>query len=203
MKRQQMHELLYQSLETENGGIEVYRAAIACAINEDLREEWEKYLTETENHRRVLLDVFAAMDLDPNRETSGRQVVRHIGKSLVIAMEMAQKSGTSAEAELVAAECVVHAETKDHLNWELLGEVAKSLKGEEAKALKAACDEIEDQEDEHLYHTLGWTRELHLSGLGLPAVLPPPEEKKHVKTMIGAGRAKAARTQMKKTAAKS
>jgi len=199
MKKDQMHELLYEALETERGGINIYRTALKCAQNEELREEWEKYLDETENHERILLEVFEKIGLDPVEETPGRQVVRHIGQSLVKAMEMALEAGKPEQAEVVAAECVVLAETKDHLNWELIGEVAKAAKGEEAKALKAAHDEVEDQEDEHLYHTQGWTRELHLLGLGLPAVIPPPEEEKDVKTMIGAGRAKAARTKMKKT----
>ena len=199
MKKDQMHELLYEALETERGGINIYRTALKCAQNEELREEWEKYLDETENHERILLEVFEKIGLDPVEETPGRQVVRHIGQSLVKAMEMALEAGKPEQAEVVAAECVVLAETKDHLNWELIGEVAKAAKGEEAKALKAAHDEVEDQEDEHLYHTQGWTRELHLLGLGLPAVIPPPEEEKDVRTMIGAGRAKAARTKMKKT----
>jgi hypothetical protein len=96
----------------------------------------------------------------------------------------------------VAAECVTLAETKDHLNWELIGEVAKKLKGAEAKALKEAHEEVEDQEDEHLYHTTGWTRELWIESLGMPAVLPPPEEVKEVETAIGAARAKHARASM-------
>ena len=85
------------------------------------------------------------------------------------------------------------AETKDHLDWELIGEAAKTLKGSQAKALQSAYEEIEDQEDEHLYHTRGWCRELWLQSLGIEAVLPPPEEKKHVKTAIGAARAEQSR----------
>ena len=110
---------------------------------------------------------------------------------------MALKAGGPPEAaQLVAAECVVHAETKDHLNWELLGEVARGLKGESAKVVKDASKEVEEQEDEHLYHTTGWCRELWIESLGLPAVLPPPEEEKDVKTAIGAARAKKARREM-------
>jgi hypothetical protein len=106
------------------------------------------------------------------------------------------KAGDPRAAEAVAAECVVLAETKDHLNWELLGEAAKDLPGPQGKALKQAHEEVEEQEDEHLYHTAGWCRELHLEQLGLPAVLPPPEEEKDVKTAIGAARAKQARKEM-------
>jgi rubrerythrin len=193
-----MNELLYQALETEKGGIEVYRTALRCVVNDELREEWEEYLEQTQNHHTILLDVFGKIGLDPDAETPGRQVVRHIGESLVEAMEMALEAGNPEAAELVAAECVVEAETKDHLNWELIGMLAKKLRDETGKALKAAHEEVEDQEDEHLYHTSGWARELWIQSLGMPAVLPPPEEEKDVKTAIGAARAKMARGEMRK-----
>ena len=88
------------------------------------------------------------------------------------------------------------AETKDHLNWHLIAEAAKKASGEVARALKEAHEEVEDEEDEHLYHTTGWARELWIESLGIPAVLPPPEEVKEVKTAIGAARAEQARAQM-------
>ena len=113
-------------------------------------------------------------------------------------MEMALRAGKREAAQLVAAECVVAAETKDHLNWELISEVAEALKGDAGKAVQAAYQQVEDEEDEHLYHTTGWSRELWIASLGLPAVLPPPEEEKDVKTAIGAARAKNARKAMLK-----
>lgn len=196
MKQEQVSELLYQALETEKGGLQVYKTALRCVQNEELKEEWEKYLEETENHERILLDVCASFGLDPATETPGRAVVRHIGESLVKAMEMALEEGPPEAAELVAAECVVHAETKDHLNWELIGQVVEKLSGSQKKALKDAYEEVEEEEDEHLYHSTGWTRELWIQSLGMPAVLPPPEEEKEVKTAIGAARAKQARKEM-------
>jgi len=196
VNNKQVSELLYQALETEKGGVEVYTTALRCALNEDLKEEWEKYLEQTTNHVEVVSGLLETMGLDIETETPGRKVVRHIGQSLVKAMEMALSSGKPEAAQVVAAECVVLAETKDHLNWELIGEVAKKLKGNEAKALKEAHEEIESEEDEHLYHTAGWTRELWIQSLGMPAVLPPPEELKEVETAIGAARAKQARGQM-------
>jgi hypothetical protein len=104
-------------------------------------------------------------------------------------MEMALAAGDPAAAELVACESVVLAETKDHLNWTLLGKCAEHLDGVEGEALRAAYDGIEDQEDEHLYHSKGWCRELWIQSLGMKAMLPPPEELQHVKTAIGAARA--------------
>lgn len=196
MKEKQMHELLYQALETELGGVQVYTTALRCVENEDLKKEWEEYLEQTQSHVEIVQEVIETLGLNPETETPGRQVVRHIGQSLVTAMEMALESGEPGAAQLVAAEAVVLAETKDHLNWELIGEVAKKLKGDQAKALKQAHEEVEEEEDEHLYHTAGWTRELWIESLGMKAVLPPPEEVKDVKTAIGAARAKHARSNM-------
>ena len=193
MKNEEIHELLYQALETEQGGVQVYQTALRCVVNEDLKKEWEEYLEQTQNHVRIVENVFTRIGLDPAAETPGRLVVRHIGESLVKAMEMALDAGKPEAAEFVAAECVVLAETKDHLNWELIGEVAKKAKGETGSALKDAHKEVEEEEDEHLYHTSGWARELWIKTLGMPAVLPPPEEEKDVKTAIGAARAKMAR----------
>ncbi len=196
MKNEQLHQLLYEALETEMGGVQVYKMAIQCAVNPDLKEEWEKYLEQTHNHEQVVRELLGKFSLDPQAETPGRKVVRHIGESLVGAMEMARKSGKPQAAQIVAAECVVLAETKDHLNWELIGQVATKTKGEDGKALKEALEQVEEEEDEHLYHTTGWTRELWIESLGLPAVIPPPEEEKDVKTAIGAARAKQSRSQM-------
>ena len=196
MEDKKLNELLYQALETELGGVQVYTTALRCVVNEDLKEEWEEYLEQTQRHVEIVQDTMATLGINPKTETPGRKVVRHIGESLVQAMEMALSAGDPGAAQIVAAECVVLAETKDHLNWELIGETAKKAKGEAGRALKAAQEEVEEQEDEHLYHTQGWARELWIETLGMPAVLPPPEEEKDVKTAIGAARAKNARANM-------
>jgi len=196
MKKEQLDELLYQALETELGGVQVYTTAVECAVNSELKEEWEKYLDQTRTHVRIVQDVMSELGLDPETETPGRQVVRHHGESLVKAMEMAQKAGDPAAAEIVAAECVVLAETKDHLNWELIGEAAENASEKVATVLKEAHEQVEEEEDEHVYHTKGWTRELWIKALGMKAVLPPPEEVREVKTAIGAARAQQSRTDM-------
>ena len=196
MNNNQVHELLYQALETEAGGQKIYTKAIECAVNSDLQEEWEKYLDQTKTHHETLMEVFQKLELDPKAESPGRQVVRHHGESLLKAMEMAQKAGDASAAQLVAAECVVLAETKDHQNWSLLSEVAQHASGKMASAIQEAVDAVEDQEDEHLYHTKGWARELWIESLGMKAVLPPPEEEKEVKTAIGAARAANQREKM-------
>lgn len=192
----QVQELLLQALETERGGIQIYTNAIRAAQNDDLRKEWQEYLEETRTHEQVLLNAFAQLGLDPEMQSPGRAIVKHQGEALVAAIQMAMKTATPAAAELVAGECVVLAETKDHMNWELIGHVAEHGKGPAVKVLKAAYEAVEEDEDHHLYHTTGWTRELWIQALGFPAVLPPPEEVKNVETAIGASRAEQAREQM-------
>ena len=196
MKDEQVRELLYQMLETELGGVQVYTTALRCVENDDLKEEWDKYLEQTKNHVAIMESTLTKLGLDPNEETPGRKVVRHIGEALVEAMEMALEEGEPGAAQLVATEAVVLAETKDHQNWHLLAEVIKKAKGEQAKVLKEAHEQVEHEEDEHIYHSKGWSRELWIESLGMKAVLPPPEEVKQVETAIGAARADKARTQM-------
>lgn len=189
-------DLLYQALATERGGQLVYTAAIENATTPELQEEWQGYLDETRNHEQVLLGVFETFGLDPSKQTNSTLILDAKAKALVQSMKDAKAKLEPSAAELVAAECVVEAETKDHQNWELIGKLAESMSGEKATALRQAHEEVEEQEDEHLYHTMGWARELWLQHLGLPAVVPPPEEQKSVKTAIGAARAKNAREEM-------
>jgi hypothetical protein len=187
-------DLLYQALETEKGGVHIYTTALRCALNDDLKQEWNEYLEQTKQHVQIVSDVLRGMNLDPETETLGRKIVRHIGASLVKAMEMALRGPDLAAAQIVAAECVTLAETKDHLNWGLIGELAKNSSGDEASIIKEAHDQVEPEEDEHLYHTSGWTRELWIEALGMPAALPPPEEQKNVKTAVEAAQAKQQRS---------
>ena len=193
---QQLNDLVLQMMETERGGEQVYRAALRCALNPDLKKEWEEYLQATLTHQSVVRGLCDTLGLDPETQTPTRKVVQHIGASLVKAMQLAQKSASPAAAQLVACECVVLAETKDHANWELLGKVAQVATGPLGKALKAAHQAVEKDEDHHLYHTKGWSRELAIEALGMPAVLPPPEEVKKVESAIGASRAEQQRAAM-------
>ena len=196
MNQDQLDELMYQALETEIGGQLVYQSAIASAQNDDLKEEWSKYLAETRMHETILRETFGRIGLDPEQDSPGREVLRFKARGLVESMAMALKGGGPIAAQLIAAECVVEAETKDHQNWELIGEAAKALDGVWAAALSEAYGKVEEEEDQHLYHTIGWARELWIESLGMPAVLPPPEEEKQVRTAIGAARAKQSREEM-------
>jgi hypothetical protein len=189
MDRANFEELLYQGMETELAGEQLYLTAVEAAVNDDVREEWGKYLDETRNHQEILKRVFEVAGLDPDTETPGRKIVRQKGEALVAAIKEARSAGDPKMGELVAAECIVEAESKDHHNWELLGQMVEHLSGDLKRVVQEAYDEVSEEEAEHLFHTMGWARELWLDFMGVPAVLPPPEEEKSVKTQIGASRA--------------
>ena len=73
MKTQQLNELLYQALETEAGGVQVYETAIRCAVNPDLKEEWQTYLEQTRTHEQIAREMVEKMGLDPAEDTPGRR----------------------------------------------------------------------------------------------------------------------------------
>jgi rubrerythrin len=185
----QLKELLLQSLEHERAGVNVYETAIRCAVSEDLKHQWSEYLEQTHTHVATLEGVLRKLEVDPEQPSPGRRIVRSLGNALIMAMETAKATGDAMAAQLVACECVVLAETKDHMNWELLTKCAERLPGAQKQALEEACEIVEEQEDEHLYHSRGYCRELWLDALGLPAMLPPPEELQHVRSAISAAQA--------------
>jgi hypothetical protein len=197
MENEKLKELLLQALEHERGGIKIYETAIKCAQNEELEEEWQKYLEETELHVQLLQDACLQLHFDPEAQTPVRKIVRDMGLGFVCAMEAALAAGDPGAAEIVAAECVTLAELKCHSNWEIIGEAARKLGGADGKALRDAHAEAIEQESEHYFHSKGWMRELTMASLGMKAVLPPPEERKEVKTAIGAARAEQERTKMR------
>lgn len=130
--------------------------------------------------------------------TRGLKVADHIDASLVKAMQMAKTPGSVETAQRVAGDCVVLAETKDHLNWELIGHLATHGKGNATRIMKTVRDTVEHQKDHHLHHTTARTRELWIDSFGLPAASPPPAEVKQVEAAIGASRAEQARGSMLK-----
>ena len=139
METAQLKELVLQSLAHEHGGLRVYKTALKCAADERLKEEWGKYFEQTQRHVTILEQVCSSMEIDAEEQTPGTQVVTALAAALVRAMQDSLASGNRDAAQLVACECVVLAETKEHLDWQLIQACGKALKGEIGEALRDAA----------------------------------------------------------------
>ena len=187
---QQLHDLLYQALETELGGVEVYKTALGCATNDDLRKEWEQYHEQTTHHVELVEGALEAFGLDPGAETPGRRVVRHTGQALVKAIELARADGSPAQAP--SGRGRMRHPGRDQ-GPPQLGAHRRGRDPSHRRAGESATRRAQRGRGRRGRAPLpqtGWARELWIAGLGLPAALPPPEEQKDVKTAIGAARAK-------------
>lgn len=174
-KRDQIDEFLLLSLEHERLGADVYRAALLCAIDARLAAEWRCCLDETLEHVNILEEVCKALGLDSERDFPRRDIGRRRGASLVEATLHAKDLGSHEAAQIIACECVVLAETKDHLDWELLGHVADALDGEAGEGLREACELVAEQEERHLQKSRAWCTQLWLRCLEIdpiPAAAP-------------------------------
>jgi len=155
-----VQDLVYQLYETELVGVQVYRAAFEAVNHAKVQEEWQRYLTETEQHVEVARSIVVALGLDPDRDIPARNFVRRIGQALLANIREALSSGDRSAAELAAAEAIVYMETKDHFNWELLRCVPTQQAADLAKVIDQAIHDVEPQEARHLYYTRASLREL-------------------------------------------
>lgn len=192
METERLEELVLQSLEHERGAVGLYETALRCVQNPELKREWETYLEETRTHVAALEVASEALGLDARRGSPGRAAVKQTVRGLAETMRRALDGGDPVVAELVACECLVLVETKNHRDWGLLHRCAPHLNAAAAAAITEMYPVIKDQQDEHLYYTGGWCRELWREALGLQAVLPPPEKRHHARSAIGAARAEIA-----------
>lgn len=169
----QVQELLYQALETAAGGIEVYTTAHGCAINPDLKREWQQSLDRTERERDVLVEVLEQLGMDPEQRTPGREVLHHLAESLVEAIAMAERGPDPRAAELVASECVSMVEMRRRMNRELATRVRAESEGEARRLLEHASQALASADHGGAEQALEWTRALWMESLGLQVDLPP------------------------------
>lgn len=172
----QLTDLVLQSLEYEARSVEVYEAALRCVANPELEQEWRGRLSSTREHVEVLRQICAALSIDVDQRTPGTCIARHLGLSLVMAMDLARMTGKGEAAQMVACECIVLAETKRYLAWELINECADILlEGGAAAPLQNAADGAGDQKtDEHLRQGHGWSRQSWIESIGEQTKLRPP-----------------------------
>lgn len=168
--RKHLEELLYQSLETELGGIRIYEAAIACAANADLKKGWSEHLEQAKTHHAALLGVFQELRLDAEKMTPARTAVRRVSESVLEAMRTAKRNASAQAEQRYAGEMV-----------------------------KQTGEAVENGNDCRVHHAKGLTRDLRIEPAGVSAVPPPPLKSiKQIRTTIGASPAWQSRGEMLK-----
>jgi hypothetical protein len=125
-------DLLLQALETEIGAVHLYTAVLGCAVDPSVKEAWRECLSVNRRRVATIEAVCRRCSIDCDARTPGCAIVKCIGEGLLDAVGMARRSGNREHAESVASECVQFA--KDHLNWEVIGELADQLEVEPAAA---------------------------------------------------------------------
>lgn len=164
----QGQDVLYRTLEAESAAIAVYEAAIACASDAGLGARWARQRDAKEASLRELREALRALALDPEAQTPSRHVLRHVGQSLACAVKVACQSVAPAEAELVAAECIVHAQASCRHHWMLAARVARAQTGEGSAGLRALAAAAEAEQRVLLEDAQRTLAERSLAAVGLP-----------------------------------
>jgi len=112
--------------------------------------------------------------------------------SLVRAIMMAVANGDPEAAQVVAAECVLLADMKKHLDWDLVRD-AVSQAGMQFCSGPEARQEMDDGCCP-LDCTRGWCREQWMSSLDFPAVVPSPREQAERAGVAGTPSTRVSRT---------
>jgi len=167
-----VRELLERALELARAGVRVYEAAIGCAVRDPLEEQWQDDLSQIRRHERALRTAASTLGVDPEAETSLRLLVRQQAQAIMAALEQACDKAPADEVERLAAECVLEWESRTRVAWDLLYELAAEATGDEGEALRVACAEAPDQQDERLHRARAWARSLWLAALGRPSAVP-------------------------------
>jgi rubrerythrin len=172
VNKQVLLDKLSEFLMVEQCGWQLYRVVGSRATDKELKERYQEFGQETDRHRTILTSLIRDLGGDPDHVSPTARAAQAKSEAL---LQSALVSGPLSPEEREASdlENVVLAETKDHADWELLGQLAEQLpSGKARRAIEAAVAEVGPQEDEHL----GWAQ-AKLAALGLKAIMgeSPPD----------------------------
>jgi rubrerythrin len=151
-----MADLLSSFLMHEQCGLHLYRTAISMTVDPRLREKYEEFGAETEEHIRIFEELITACGGQPGYVSPTARLTEAVDSKIHEAAILLPDGADDAALELAILEAVVLAETKCHSDWSLIQKLAAELPdGDARSAFQAAVDQVEEQEDEHIR----WARE--------------------------------------------
>jgi rubrerythrin len=172
VKNEALLDKLSECLMVEQCGWQLYRVVGERTSDPELAERYQEFGQETDRHRTILTVLIRDLGGDPDHVSPTARLAQAKSEAL---LQSALVAGplSAAEREASDLENVLLAETKDHADWALLGQLAEALPNGKARtAIEAAVAEVGPQEDEHLQ----WAQ-AKLAELSLRAVMdaPPPD----------------------------
>jgi hypothetical protein len=165
VKHDALLDKLSEFLMVEQCGWQLYRVVGSRATEPELVERYRHFEQETSRHRTILIGLIETLGGDPDYVSPTARVAQAKSEAL---LQSTLVAGPLSEDELQASdlENVVLAETKDHADWELLGQLAERLpKGKTRSAIEAAVAEVGPQEDEHVQWAQAKLAELDLQAV--------------------------------------
>jgi hypothetical protein len=149
-------DLMSAALTHERCGTHLYRSVASRTGNPVLKRRYQEHGEETLRHVEVLEALVAVAGGDPGYVSPMARAVEGMDAKLLESTFMLDGGVDPMLRESVMLDAVLLAETIDHANWELIGQLVPSLpEGEVRDAFQAAVEEVGAQEDEHL----GWAKE--------------------------------------------
>lgn len=149
-------DLLSACLAHERCGVHLYRSVAGRSDDLTLRERYEVFGAETEEHVRILEELVARAGGDPHYVSPAARATEMAGAGLMESTYLLGGSIDLATQELTMLEAVMLAEAKDHENWELLAQLAARMTaGAVRDAFTAASAEVLAEEVQHY----SWARD--------------------------------------------
>jgi hypothetical protein len=156
-------DLLSAMLTHERCGVHLYRSVAGRTTERAARAKYEEFGRQTLRHVEILEQLIASAGGNPNYVSFHGRAVEGMNSKL---LESTFALGGSIDVigqEMAMLDAVFLAETIDHANWTTLAAlVARLPEGSLRSSFRAAVDEVEAQEDEHLEWARKTRKELAL-----------------------------------------
>ena len=128
MLRSVLLDTLSEFLMVEQGGLQLYRTAMARCSSPELKTRYAEFLRETAHHREVLARLIEELGGDPSYVSPSARVAQFKASKL-LESALVVDGLSQPEIELSDLENVMLAETKDHADWSLLKQMAEQING--------------------------------------------------------------------------
>jgi len=144
-------DLLSGMLTHERCGTHLYRSLAGRTNNPMLKRRYVEFGKETERHVEILEGLITSSGGNPAYVSPTARAVQTMDTKLIESTFAGAGALDIMTAEMAMLDAVFLAESMDHANWSLLGKLCEKLpEGDLRDSVRAAVDEVEDQEDEHL-----------------------------------------------------